>query len=185
MIRVPLKGRRHASATNFVPVVFSFPSLFGVASWSSTSLVICFPPFFLRRAWHKVVKNWTPCSCVETPAGAPISHRSSASRLEYQHTRTQHTPTLPHTLWASLSRRLFYTCQLELSTKEQEHKKKLIENAFGDWNRKDFRAFVAATERHGRWGHKSCDSRGQEREIMSCWAGYPPGSCNGMLSDLF
>ena len=41
-------------------------------------------------------------------------------------------------------------CQLELSTKEQEQKKRLIENAFGDWNRKDFRAFVAATERHGR-----------------------------------
>ncbi|CAM9097974.1 unnamed protein product [Scytosiphon promiscuus] len=39
---------------------------------------------------------------------------------------------------------------LELSAKEQEQKKRLIESAFGDWNRKDFRAFVAATERHGR-----------------------------------
>ncbi|CAM9250531.1 unnamed protein product, partial [Ectocarpus sp. 13 AM-2016] len=39
---------------------------------------------------------------------------------------------------------------LELSSKEQDQKKKLIDNAFGDWNRKDFRAFVAATERHGR-----------------------------------
>ncbi|CAM9877482.1 unnamed protein product, partial [Ectocarpus fasciculatus] len=39
---------------------------------------------------------------------------------------------------------------LELSPKEQDQKKKLIDNAFGDWNRKDFRAFVAATERHGR-----------------------------------
>lgn len=49
-------------------------------------------------------------------------------------------------------------CQLELSAKEQEQKKRLIENAFGDWNKKDFRAFVAATERHGR-----CVERGGNR----------------------
>lgn len=40
--------------------------------------------------------------------------------------------------------------QLELTPKEQDQKRKLIEAAFGDWSRKDFRAFVAATERHGR-----------------------------------
>lgn len=40
--------------------------------------------------------------------------------------------------------------QLELTPKEQAEKKKLIDAAFGDWSRKDFRAFVAATERHGR-----------------------------------
>ncbi|CAM9980856.1 unnamed protein product, partial [Sphacelaria rigidula] len=39
---------------------------------------------------------------------------------------------------------------LELTPKEQADKKRMIEAAFGDWNRKDFRAFVAATERHGR-----------------------------------
>ena len=42
------------------------------------------------------------------------------------------------------------TPQLELTPKEQDQKKKLIDAAFGDWTRKDFRAFVAATERHGR-----------------------------------
>ena len=49
---------------------------------------------------------------------------------------------------------LYFVCpfvfQLELTPKEQDQKRKLIEAAFGNWSRKDLRAFVAATERHGR-----------------------------------
>lgn len=40
--------------------------------------------------------------------------------------------------------------RMELSSKEQAEKQRLLSDAFADWNRKDLRSFVAAMERHGR-----------------------------------
>ncbi|GBG25644.1 ISWI chromatin-remodeling complex ATPase CHR11 [Hondaea fermentalgiana] len=39
---------------------------------------------------------------------------------------------------------------MELSAEEQEEKEKLISEGFGSWNRRDFRAYTSACERHGR-----------------------------------
>lgn len=39
---------------------------------------------------------------------------------------------------------------LVLSAKDEKEKKKLMEEGFGDWTRKDYRAFTAALEQFGR-----------------------------------
>jgi len=39
---------------------------------------------------------------------------------------------------------------LALSAKDEKEKKKLMEEGFGDWTRKDYRAFTAALEQFGR-----------------------------------
>jgi len=38
----------------------------------------------------------------------------------------------------------------ELNPRDQQRKQKLLQDGFGDWTRKDLRAFLAATERRGR-----------------------------------
>lgn len=40
--------------------------------------------------------------------------------------------------------------EFELSQELQDEKEKLIDEAFGNWNRRDFRAYTSACERHGR-----------------------------------
>lgn len=38
----------------------------------------------------------------------------------------------------------------ELTQAEQEEKEKLLSQGFGNWNKRDFQAFLRAIEKHGR-----------------------------------
>jgi len=62
----------------------------------------------------------------------------------------------------------------QLTEEEQEEKDRLVEEAFGDWNRRDFRAYTQACERHGRKDIKAIiadvvDATGKTKEDVRAY----------------